>query len=189
MIRAGLAIVVLGILVSGCASVAPGPAKTGDEPKDTDHVIHIKPHHFIDIITSYGRGEKFEPHPYGHAVHLVAERVLNDRDTMLVMELGADDICKPCKYNVNGVCVDKIDTSYRPQAPPRKQDWNLLIDRRWCERLGLTQGDRLTARQFCERLRDRAGDITDIYREIPADMTAERAQALREGIRRFLEGP
>jgi hypothetical protein len=63
-----------------------------------------------------------------------------------------------------------------------------LIDRRWCERLGIKQGDRLTARQFCERLRSHAGDITDIYREIPAERTAERAGKLEEGIRKFL-GP
>jgi hypothetical protein len=151
-------------------------------------VIRVKPHHFVDIITSYGRGEQFEPHPYGHAVHIVAEKVLRQRDITLVMELGADDICGPCKYNVNGACGDVIDTSYRPSAPRSKQEWNLLIDRRWCERLALSPGDRLSAREFCERLRDRAGDITDIYREIPAEMTAERAKALQAGVGRFLSG-
>ncbi len=183
-----LGVLMMIVCMSGCTSTPNRRANFPKKQQDRRGVIHIKPHHFIDIITSYGRGEKFEPHPYGHAVHTVAKRILQNRDAMLVMELGADDICKPCKYNVNGVCDDTIDTSFRPAAPPRKQDWNLLIDKRWCKRLGLAQGDRLTVRQLCERLRDRAGDITDIYREIPKDMTAKRAKTMREGVRRFLTG-
>jgi hypothetical protein len=150
-------------------------------------VIRIKPHHFIDIITSFGAGEIFVPHPYGHAVHIVAAGVLHNRDILLEMELGADDICAPCKHNINGLCDDTIDTSFRPNAPSSKREWNLIIDRRWCERLKLQQGDRLTAREFCERLRDSSGNITDIYQEIPAKLTAERTQKLKSGIKKFLE--
>ena len=68
-----------------------------------------------------------------------------------------------------------------PDAPSSKREWNLLLDCRWALRLGLEEDDRLTARQFCARLRDRAGDITDIYREIPADRTAVRAANLQKG--------
>ena len=151
-------------------------------------VIRIKPHHFIDIVTAFGGGQtKFEPHPYGHALHAVAARILRHRDILLEMELGADDICKPCARNVGGLCDDTIDTSFRPAAPSSKRAWNLLIDRRWRLRLRMKQGDQLTAREFCERLRDKAGDITDIYREIPAERTTERAAKLSAGIRKFLE--
>ena len=152
-------------------------------------IISVKPHHFIDIITSIGAEEKFPPHPYGHAVHTVAEQILNNRDILLQMELGADDICKPCIHNIDGICDDTIDTSYRPEAPSLKREWNLLIDQRWCERLKLKQGDQLSAREFCRRLRDFAGDITDIYREIPADHTEKRELKLKEGIRMFLSVP
>ena len=95
-------------------------------------MIVIKPHHFIDIITSFGAGEKrFEPHPLGHAVHVVAEKLLVDRGSGLRMELGIDDICRTCRKNVGGICVDTIDTSYRPEAPELLRQWNLLIDERW----------------------------------------------------------
>ncbi|NLF30606.1 MAG: hypothetical protein GX591_06935 [Planctomycetes bacterium] len=145
--------------------------------------IRIKPHHFIDILTSLGTGRRdFQPHPYGHAVHTVSERILADPDTLLEMELGADDICAPCSHNIQGLCDDVIDTSFRPLAPPGKREWNLLLDRRWCERLGLAPGDRLTARRFARLAGDRMGDITDIYREIPADRTRLRASNLRKGI-------
>jgi len=150
-------------------------------------MIYIKPHHFVDIMTSFGAGSvSFEPHPYGHTVHVVAEQILGNRDVPLGIELGADDICKPCVHNIDGLCDDTIDTSYRPSAPSLKREWNLLIDRRWCARLGIEQGDELTARELCERLRDLAGDITDIYREIPARLTADRAGKLEKGIARFL---
>lgn len=150
--------------------------------------IRIKPHHFVDIITALGRGQTtFEPHPYGHDVHAVAARLLEDRDTLLEIELGADDICRPCRHNVSGLCQDTIDTSFRPDAPTSKREYNLLIDERWCERLGLTQGQRLTARELCRRLLEQAADIADVYRENPADRTARRAEDLRAGIARYLE--
>ena len=151
-------------------------------------VIRIKPHHFVDIITSFSAEDlTFKPSPYGHAVHTVSERVLQNRHILLEMELGADDICEPCKHSIDGLCNDTIDTSFRPKAPSSKREWNLIIDKRWCEHLKLQQGDRLTAWEFCERLRDNTDDITDIYREIPAERTAERAHKLKAGIRKFLE--
>ncbi len=150
-------------------------------------MIAIKPHHFVDIITSFGAGQRtFQAHPYGHAVHIVSEKILNDRGICLKMELGIDDICKPCMHNVCGVCDDKIDTSYRPSAPSSKSEWNLLIDRRWCRRLGIEQGSQCTASQLCELIRDKKGDITDIYREIPAHMTAERNANLVRGLEFYL---
>ena len=153
-----------------------------------DDVIRIKPHHLVDIITQFGEGRPFEPHPYGHALHTVAGRILADPEVMLEMELGADDICAPCIHNIAGLCDDTIDTSYRPAAPPAKRDWNLLLDRRWCERLSLSPGQRLTARAFCLLLRDRAGDLTDIYREIPPDRTAQRAARLAASVNRMPQG-
>ena len=149
--------------------------------------ILIKPHHFIDIITDFGGGQmEFEPHPYGHAVHTVAARLIRDRDVLLAMELGADDICRPCIHNVDGVCDDTIDISFRPDAPSSKRDYNLLIDNRWCQKTGLAQGERLTASEFCRRLRPLVNDILDVYRETPRERTDQRAADLRAGIKWFL---
>ncbi|MGD8239293.1 MAG: hypothetical protein PVH68_12115 [Armatimonadota bacterium] len=152
-------------------------------------VIRIKPHHFIDIVTAIGNGQtRFERHAYGHAVHTVAAAVKDHPDAVLEMELGIDDICEPCRHHVGDECDDTIDTSYRPEAPSSKMAWNLLIDRRWCERLGLGQGDRLTVTDFCRALRTGMGsDISDIYREIPRERTAERQRALERGVAHFLD--
>jgi hypothetical protein len=149
--------------------------------------IAIKPHHLVDIITAFGNGiEAPAPHPYGHAVHTVTAAVLRQRDIELCVELGADAICGPCRHNLAGRCDDTIDTSFRPRAPASKREWNLLLDTRWCERLGLSAGQTLTARAFCQLLRHRAGDIASIYREEPAERTATRQARLAAGLERFL---
>ncbi|NQT16829.1 MAG: DUF1284 domain-containing protein [Planctomycetes bacterium] len=153
-------------------------------------VIRVKPHHFIDILAALGRGQTtFDPHPYGHAVHTVAARLVDEPDALLEIELDADDICRPCEHNVDGRCDDTIDTSFRPEAPSSKREYNLLIDRRWCERLQLRPGQTIDARQFCHRLRQSADDLTAIYRENPADRTAQRAREIRAGIEEFLALP
>jgi hypothetical protein len=150
-------------------------------------IIAVKPHHFVDIITSFANGQRtFQPHPYEHAVHTVSQRILNNHDILLEIELGMDDICRPCIHNINGSCDDIIDTSFRPTASSSKGEWNLLIDRRWCERIKVKQGDQLSASELAERIQDYMGDITDIYREIPEDRTTERAQRLTKGIQFFL---
>lgn len=147
----------------------------------------IKPHHFVDIITSFGAGERtFQPHPYGHAVHSVSQRLLDNRDILLEMELGADDICDPCIHNIAGSCDDTIPRSYSPLVPSSKREYNLMLDERWCERIGVKQGDSLSARDLAQRIRERMGDITDIYREIPVERIAERKQKLVKGLRFFV---
>lgn len=154
-------------------------------------IIRVKPHHFIDIVTAIGKGQRrFEPHPYGHAVHTVAHKVMADLDAVLQLELGIDDICEPCVHHVNDECDDEIDTSFRPEAPSSKMAWNLLIDKRWCERLGLKQADRVSVAEFCRILRAQMGsDISAIYREIPREMTVERQQVLERGLAYFLDDP
>jgi hypothetical protein len=142
----------------------------------------------VDILTYYGAGwATFDPHPYGHAQHTVAAQIHANHELLLEIELGADDICAPCIHNRDGDCDDTIDTRHRPQAPPLKREWNLIIDLRWCERLDLHQGDQMSAQALAQRILERAGDITDIYREMPVDGTAARMHRLSRGISQYLE--
>jgi len=151
--------------------------------------IRIKPHHLVDIVMTLGAGqERYQPHPFGHALNTVAHRVLSDMGTLVQVELGADDICRPCLHNIQGMCDDNIDNSSRPRVPQSKRSWNLRLDRRWCRRLGLRRGDLLTVEEFFRLLRRRAGDIDDIYRELPPDNVASRAENLRRGLDKLL-GP
>jgi len=148
--------------------------------------IHIKPHHFIDIIASFDNKEIFLPHEYGHAQHIVANKIFTEKEIVLIMELGADDICKPCIHNVNGICDDTIDTSFRPLAPKSKNEWNLLIDNRWCKKLNIKQGDRLTPVEFCYLLKEKSEDISDIYREFPMDRIMKKQEKIKKGVEYYL---
>ena len=153
-------------------------------------MLAIKPHHFVDILTGLGDGRTDpEPHPFGHAVHTVTRQLMADPELELRLDLGADDICAPCRHNRGGLCVDVIDVSFRPEAPASKRAWNLRIDQRWCARLGVVHGDRMTARQLAARIDARAGEIADIYREEPTERTAQRQARLRRGLDTYLGGP
>ncbi len=147
-------------------------------------LIRIKPHHFIDMVATLGEGKRyFVPHPHGHAQHVVAAKIMEKPDIVLEIELAADDICGPCCHNLEGICDDVIDISYRPEAPPMKLEWNLLIDRRWCTVLGLVQGDRLSARDFCRCLKD-LDDLVfpEVYREIPEHLAQKKAERMKAGV-------
>jgi len=37
--------------------------------------MKLRPHHVLDIVSAIGHGAEFRPHPYGHAVHTVAEAI------------------------------------------------------------------------------------------------------------------
>jgi hypothetical protein len=40
--------------------------------------ICIRPRHLLDILRDYGYGIRCEPHEYGHALHIVVGRVIDD---------------------------------------------------------------------------------------------------------------
>ncbi|OHD48975.1 MAG: hypothetical protein A2096_13070 [Spirochaetes bacterium GWF1_41_5] len=149
--------------------------------------IKIKPHHFIDIITSLAN-EKIELKPcsYRHDVHTVTRLLLQDSEIELEMELGADKICAPCIHNKNGLCDDTIDTSARPRAPSSKREWNLLIDQRWCSRLQIKQDDVFSAQDFCLLIKKYTNNLQEIYPEMPLGHTEQRARDLNTGLEKYL---
>ncbi len=150
--------------------------------------IKIKPHHFIDIITSFSKDKiLLTPHPYGHRVHSISKRIINDMNLISEIELGSDNICQPCIHNIKGTCDDTIGTSYRPKAPHLKRDWNLIIDKRWCERLKIKQGDKITILKFCNLLKENLNNITEIYKEVPKEKTIERENNLKKGLKKYLD--
>ncbi len=152
-------------------------------------VIRFKPHHLVDIFVQYGEGIPFTPDQCGNVVHIIAPRVLNDPEIVVEMESGIDDICKACTSNVNGSCVDTIDISWRPKAPPLRQDWNLLVDRRYLARLDLKDGDQLTAGQFAERVRELTIEDfnRDLYPELPNEWNTTKLKNLKLGVGKFLD--
>ena len=151
------------------------------------NLIKIKPHHFIDIITSFS-AEKvvLKPHYYKHCVHSVSKAILENKNLTLEIELGADDICKPCIHNMEGICDDTLDISNRPKVPPLKRDWNLILDKRWCKRLKIGQGDKIQVIEFCELLKDGSNDLLEIYKENNKKNTVAREINLKKGLQKYL---
>jgi len=153
--------------------------------------IRTKPHHFLDIVRDLGAGIEFKPSPYGHAVHLVAEKVLADRQVMLELILGIDDICRPCKNHVDGHCIDTTTTTGKVTS---KEEWNLTIDSRLLQRLGLDEGTHIRADYLCRLTRQRlyptgtveGSLIFEIWREASREKTESRARNLLQGIALYL---
>lgn len=152
-----------------------------------ENLIRIKPHHFIDVITSFSANELvIKPHKYNHHVHLVTKKIVENKDLILEIELGADDICMPCIHNNKGICDDMLDISNRPKVPSMKREWNLILDKRWCKRLNLEQGERITALDFCILLKDSSNNLLEIYKENDKENTVKREINLKIGLKKYL---
>jgi hypothetical protein len=144
--------------------------------------MRLRPHHLIDIITHYGHEVAFGPHPYGHAVHLVAAQVLNDLATEIEFVLGADDICTPCRYlEPNGLCGDVLSQLAEPVS---KQAYNDGLDGKLFPFLGMEPGTRLTVRQFLERVSRHVPGIEQLCTH-PGEQEADRRQGLAAGLSRL----
>ena len=152
-----------------------------------NNIIKIKPHHFIDIITSFSADRVIlKPHYYYHNVHSISKIILENRNTLLEIDLGADDICKPCIHNINGICDDMLDISNRPKVPPLKREWNLILDTRWCKRLGIDQGTVISVIEFCSLLEEGSNNLAEIYKENKKEHTIERETRLKKGLKKYL---
>ena len=146
----------------------------------------IKPHHFLDIIKLYGAGlTEFVPDPdYGHDFYKVGNLVLQQKETPLLLTVGGDAICQPCKHFQQGKCVDGLEHHHQYT---RKNDWNRTVDTRLLTRLKLQEEQQLTALQLCQTASEllTPAVIDEIWKEEPADKTILRTQYLQEGFRRY----
>jgi hypothetical protein len=151
--------------------------------------ILIKPHHFVDILAARGAGQtRFSPHPYGHALHIVAHRLLMRDGSRLRITTGADAICEPCRFNIDRRCTDSMPDRYAryPRVPGSKGEWNILIDTRWCGQMGLTSGDILSVPELSRRILEVSRRIPRIYRELPREYAIDLRRNLKRGLLLFL---
>ena len=150
-------------------------------------IIKIKPHHLIDIITSFSADSVIlEPHAYNHDVHSISRKILENNNTLLKIELGDDAICKPCIHNVHGICDDILDISNRPKVPSLKREWNLILDIRWCKRLHIKQGEIISVLKFCALLEEGSNNLLEIYKENNREHTMKREANLKKGLKKYV---
>jgi len=122
--------------------------------------LSLRPHHLLDILSDYGHGLSYQPHPYGHALHTVAAEVLSNFDLNLTFVIAADAICQPCRHlRPDGQCDDLLGPL--PDSPS-KQAYNDALDRRLWAYLKLDQGYRMTFRTFCQRVSQKLPGIEKV---------------------------
>lgn len=143
--------------------------------------MRARPHHLLDIISQIGGGGDFRPHPYGHAVHTVAERVMADPEVLITFVVGADDICDPCVHLVAGRCDDML-THLDP--PRSKQDYNDDLDRRLLAYFGMTEGQQMTFRDYLAIIRAHFEGLEQVCSH-PGEDPAARRERLDRGLQHF----
>ena len=149
--------------------------------------MRARPHHLIDIINRYGADIPFRPAAYGHAVHLVAEQVIADPETMVEFVVDADDICAPCVHLVEGRCDDVLTWPDPPGDRKRshaKQDYNDDLDRRLLDFLGMHEGQTMSFREYLGVIRAHLDGIEAI-RAHPGEDPARRAANLLRGLEKL----
>lgn len=148
--------------------------------------LELRPHHLLDIICDYGHRIQYQPHEYGHALHLVAEQVLERLDQEIIFVIAADAICRPCRHlRSDGSCDDVL---HQLAEPISKQSYNDELDRRLWSYLGLDKGNRMTVRQFLRRVHQHLPGIEMICAH-PGEERGYRRVGLQEGLKRLRIGP
>ena len=144
--------------------------------------MRLRPHHLIDILSKYGHGVPFRPHPYGHAQHVVAQQVLNKLDLEVEFVLAADDICNPCRHlRADGQCADVL---HQLEEPVSKQAYNDALDGKLFSRFEMQPGIRMTVREFLERLNERTPGIEKLCVH-PGEQESHRLEGLTRGLIRL----
>ena len=141
--------------------------------------MKLRPHHLIDIIRSYGHGVQFEPHPYGHAQHRVAEQVLKDPDLAVEFVLAADAVCYPCQHlGADGQCDDVL---HQLEVPISKQAYNDALDAKLFSYFGMEPGTRMKVGEFLAGLNARTPGVEKLCTH-PGEEEMYRLDGLERGL-------
>ena len=148
-------------------------------------MLHIRPHHLIDIIRNIGQGRPVVPHPYRHAQHTITQAILAGTEREIRFVIGADDLCKPCIHlTADGMCEDIL-----PQLEYRvlKQQYNDDLDHRVLEYLGLMENSVVNLTAFLDRIEKNLTGLVTICTH-PKEDEGSRRFGLENGITLLREG-
>ncbi|MBN1894594.1 DUF1284 domain-containing protein [bacterium] len=144
--------------------------------------MQLRPHHILDIVSGCGQGKTFQPHAYGHSLHLVAQRLLFDLDMEIRLALGADAVCEGCKHlDPDGRCRDVLAQLH---PSPSKQAYNDVLDCRLLDLLEIEPDSVMTVRQFLEKVNEKVPGIESICTH-PKENREERLEGLVKGLIRL----
>jgi len=145
-------------------------------------MLKLRPHHILDIVRNIGHDRKIEPHPFGHDLHVVTRKIIEDIDQPLLLVVGADSICFPCsKLNADSICTDVL-----PQCEdkPSKQKYNDNLDQKVLDYLNLKNGTQLTVREYLGVVKNKFDGIEKICTH-PKEDENYRLEGLKKGLRKL----
>ena len=141
--------------------------------------MKLRPHHILDIISAYGKGTDYHPHPYGHSLHIVAPKLLSDLELKIKLVLGSDDICAGCEHLLHdGKCSDVL-AQLTPS--PSKQAYNDVLDSRIFDDLSLEPDTEITTREYLETVNNKLPGIEKICTH-PKEDHQDRLNGLVSGL-------
>ncbi len=147
-----------------------------------DETLKLRPHHILDIISSYGNNEKFEPHPYGHSLHTVAGKIIVNPEIKVQLVVENDDICRGCKHLVGTKCDDVLS---QLTPSPSKQSYNDVLDCILLDFMGIKQGTILTIKEYAQIVNRNMPDITS-YCTHPKENREERKKGMKSGLKKII---
>ena len=145
-------------------------------------MLRLRPHHILDIIRNYGHGFEFKPHPYGHAVHTVAECILSNLDTKIELVKESDAICAPCMFLRSDRRCD--DVLSQLEEPVSKQVYNDSLDEKLFIYLGLSPGTILSFKSFLDIVRTHVPGIEKLCTHPKEDVTF-RLAGFEQGLQKL----
>jgi len=146
-----------------------------------DEPLKLRPHHVLDIIRNYGHFEKFTAHPYGHAQHLVSQKLISNLNTPIKLIIGSDDICTPCIHLLpNGLCGDVL---HQLEEPVSKQEYNDSLDRKLFPYLGLKENSVITFQGFLKIVNQKTPGIEEICSH-PKEEKSYRLEGMIKGLQK-----
>lgn len=141
-------------------------------------MLKLKPHHIVDIIRDYGQGLPFNPHPYGHHYHLLANQIIADVNREVQLVVSWDDICAPCRHlNKQGLCDDIL-----PNHPysNSKQEYNSYLDTELMKFLLLQPGETISIAVYLKKILTNLAFFDTLYPH-PKEIIAQRKIAFQKG--------
>lgn len=150
-------------------------------------MIIIKPHHFIDIIKLYGAGvECFVPdEAFNHAFYKVANQIINDFNTELMLTIEGDDICKPCNRYNGKKCTDPLINVIKDFE--KKDDYNKVLDTRIIQQLKLDNNKTYTVKELVSILDQDKKIIFNVWKEENDILTNRRNNLFRIGVDKIIK--
>lgn len=142
-------------------------------------MLHLRPHHLIDIIRNIGHQRPLVPHDYGHAQHAITRRILDDPNQDIHFVLDADDLCSPCVHLKNGTCDDLLPQFSHPVL---KQNYNNELDHILVRFFEIAEGCVLPLTEFVQLVEENLEGLIPLCTH-PGESYEYRREGLMKGIK------